>query len=86
MIQNTDNFKTIGTNASTATQSGAVPSTTARIYSGLYGHYIAVGTNPTANVGSFFLPVGMSVDISLPLNAKVSALSLGGNGVVTVAY
>ncbi len=83
----TGRFQTLATSGS-ATQSAVITAGTVSILSGKVGHYIALGSNPTATTTSFYLPADNVAEFQLTdtTSTKVSVLAESSTGVVTIAY
>lgn len=83
----TGRFQTLATSA-VAAQSGIITAATVDIISGKVGHYVAVGSNPTATTASFYMPADSVMEFQLTnsTSTKVSVLAENSTGVVTIAY
>lgn len=80
------NHKTLATGDAAAVQSAAITANTIDILSGGYGHFVAIGADPTATNESFFIPAGQCLSFSILSGQKVSALSQNGDSFLTIAY
>lgn len=80
-------FQTLATSG-TASTSSVITAGTVEIISGKVGHYIAIGTAPTATTSSFFLPADNRAEFQLTdtTSTKISVLAESSTGVVTIAY
>ena len=80
-------FQTLASGA-TATTSSIITAATVDIISGKVGHYIAIGTAPTATTASFYMPADSVMEFQLTnsTSTKVSVLAENSTGVVTIAY
>lgn len=80
-------FETLATSG-TASTSSVITAGTVTIISGKVGHYVAIGTNPTATTASFYIPADavMEFQLTTTTSTKVSALAESSTGIVTVAY
>jgi len=75
-------FQTLSTTTSSQ-QSSAIDGNRILITTNA-AHYIAFGTNPTANSSGFLLPAGVALQFNFTSGEKVAAATLTGSGILSI--